>query len=338
MNWTPLLLSDPSPNLRYLVLKNLLDEPVEADELEGIRLDDPIIKKLLTSQDRDGSWGPGSVMGNAPQGKIQTTAQILTRFGYLELEHPAIINAAEYLYSQQQKDGSWPIGNYKVDSDGADGYDVMSLQTSLPLIGLAAVGYAEDPRSEQGYDWLLEQQLQDGTWPTGVAGGVYGYVAGYRRLPHSRWGCRSNTTASVTCFSMHPGRKNSRRNRRAMDHLLGRETRERQYLGFEIARIIGVEPNTGFITYYGRFDVNHILKLLTRIQVPTSDQRVNDLVAFIKEQQIEYGFWEYIKPQASRWVTYDILRSLKDVLSESDWVNFEPRTPFQPYPSKMKRF
>jgi len=338
MSWTPLLLSDPSPNVRYLILKHLLDEPEEAAELENLRNQDPIIKKLLASQNPDGSWSPESITGNAPQGKIQTTAQALTRLGYMELDHPAVSKAAEYLYSQQETDGSWPLGNYKVDSDGADGYDRMSLQTSLPLRGLVTAGYAEDPRSEQAFDWLLEQQLPDGAWPTGVAGDIYGYVAGYRRLPHSRWGCRSNTTAAVTCISMHPERRRSNITRRAMDHLLGRETRERHYLGYEIARIIGAEPATGFITYYARFDVSHVLKLLTRVEASTNDQRMSDLIDFIREQQSGYGFWEYVKPQASKWIAYDILRTLKVVLSESDWANFEPRTPFQPYPAKRKRF
>jgi len=231
MNWTPLLLTDPSPNLRYLVLKYLLDEPDEAAELEKQRLEDPIIKQLLSSQNPDGSWSQESIMGNAPNGKVQVTAQALTRLGFLEIEHPAVEKAAEYLYSQQQKDGSWPLGNYSEDSEGADIYDKMSLQTSHPLRGLAEAGYASDPRSETAYDWLMEQQLPDGAWPTGVAGDVYGYAAGYRRLPHSRWGCRSNTTAAVTCLSLHQERRRSNETRRGLDHLLGRETRERQYLG-----------------------------------------------------------------------------------------------------------
>jgi hypothetical protein len=338
MSWTPLLLADSSSNLRYLVLKHLLDEQDEAEELENIRLEDPIVKKLIAEQNQDGSWNPDSISGNAPQGKIQITAQVITRLGYLELDHPAVSKAAEYIFSQQQSDGSWPLGNYMVDSDGFEGYDRMSLQTSLPLRGLAVAGYATDPRSEQAYDWLIDQQLEDGAWPTGVAGDVYGYVAGYRRLPHSRWGCRSNTTSAVTCLSLHPERRKSNETRRGLDHLLGRETRERQNLGYDIARTTGVEPSTGFITYFARFDTAHILRLVTRIEASTSDQRVKDLVEFIWAQQGDYGLWEYTKPLATKWVTYEVLRNLREVVSESDWVNLEPRTPFQPYPHKKKRF
>jgi hypothetical protein len=339
MSWTPLLLSDPSPNLRYLVLKNLLDEQDEAMELEKSRLEDPLIIELLNNQQRNGSWGPRVINGNAPQGSIQSTSQVLTRLGYLELENTtAVKKGAEYIYSKQNSDGSWPLGNYAKDADGFDNYDTMSLQTSLPLRGLVSVGYARDSRSERAYDWLIEQQLTDGSWPTGKLDKVYGYVAGYRRIPHSRWGCRSNTTAAVICLSMHPTRKKKVSTKRALDLLLGRETRERYNMGFETARTIGIEPSNGFITYHARFDIAHLLKLSTRVNASTRDQRMRDLVHFIKKQQGSYGLWEYAKPQANKWITYDILGTLKEVLSDSDWLNLEPRTPFQPYPSKRKRF
>jgi hypothetical protein len=338
MSWTSLLLSDPSPNLRYLVLRHLLDEPEEASELEDIRFDDPLVKGLLESQNTDGSWGQESIAGNAPQGIVQTTAQALTRLGYLELDHPAIERGVEYIYSQQLEDGAWPLGNYKEDSDNNEGYDVMSLQTSLPLRGLAEVGYAMDKRSEHAYEWLMRHRLPDGAWPTGVAGGVYGYVAGYRRLPHSRWGCRSNTTAAVTCLSLHPVRRKNEDARKAMDHILGRETRERYNLGYDTARTIGAEPSTGFITYYAHFDVSYILKLLTRLEASTSDQRVKNLVDDIMMQRGDYSLWEYVKPHVSRWITYDVLKTLKEVLPESNWLGLEPRTPFQPYTTKKKRF
>ena len=48
---------------------------------------------------------------------------------------------------------------------------MVPLQTALPLIGLCACGYATDPATARGFDWLLDQRLGDGSWPTGLAGG-----------------------------------------------------------------------------------------------------------------------------------------------------------------------
>ena len=335
----PLLLTDRSISLRYLVHRHLLDSD-EAQELRDLRINDPIIRGLIKLQRPDGSWDATGVTGNAPQGKVQTTSQALTRLGYLELdpEHEAIKRGVEYLFSVQERDGSWPIGNYGTDADGKDNYDVMSLQTSLPLRGISSTGHGEDPRAEMAYDWLIDQKLDDGAWPTGIANGVNGYVAGYRRMPHSRWGCRSNTTAALTCLSMHPGRARGNEARRALDLLLGRETRERSHVGFEVARTIGIEESTGFITYHARFDLAHVLKLCTRIGASSDDPRVQELVDFMVEGRNQYGLWEYTRPQASKWVTYDILRTLEMVGVEIDWVGMEPRTPFQPYPRRRKRF
>jgi len=335
----PLLLTDRSISLRYLVHRHLLDSD-EAGELRSHRLNDPIVKTLIKLQRPDGSWDATGITGNAPQGKVQTTSQVLTRLGYLELDpdYKAIKRGIEYLFSAQDRDGSWPLGNYRTDADGQDNYDTMSLQTSLPLRGIAATGHGMDPRAETAYDWLIDQRLDDGAWPTGMANGVKGYVAGYRRMPHSRWGCRSNTTAALTCLSLNPGRARSDEARRALDLLLGRETRERYHVGFEVARTVGVEESTGFITYHARFDMAHILKLCNRTGVSVDDPRVQELVDFVLDQRNRYGLWEYTRPQASRWVTYDLLRTLGEVGVDDEWVGMEPRTPFQPYPKRRKRF
>ena len=62
--------------------------------------------------------------------------------------------------------------------------------------------------AERGYEWLLAQRLADGSWPTGMAFGQRGYVAGYRRLPRSD-GCRANTTGALACLAHHPRRRTS---------------------------------------------------------------------------------------------------------------------------------
>jgi hypothetical protein len=216
---------------------------------------------------------------------------------------------------------------------------MIPLQTGLPLQGLAACGYATDPRAERAYEWLLAQRLPDGAWPTGIASGNYGYVGGYRRLAHSRWGCRSNTTGALVCLAHHPDRRTSPEARRALELLLGRETRETHPLGFEVARLIGLERARGFLTYYARFDLALVLDLCWRVNATLEDDRVAELAAFIQGLQGPYGLWEYApRPQASRWVTYDLLRSLARLDETGDWLSLEPRTPFQAYPRRARRY
>ena len=59
MTWAPLLLADPSPSLRLLVLRDLLNRPEddeEVRELKKLQEEDPLILKFLALQNEDGSW------------------------------------------------------------------------------------------------------------------------------------------------------------------------------------------------------------------------------------------------------------------------------------------
>lgn len=373
MTWIALLLADPSPLLRLQVLRNLLGRPQDDDEvieLQQLAPADPLVQNILMNQQTDGSWNSRSSDDPAASTTVLATALMLMRLGYLGLDStvPEIQRGAEFLFSRQLADGSWPLPRTQEEgtdagetaggtatsktvtsrttasgSDSRDSYTLIPLQTALPLRGLAACGYAADPRAEHAYDWLLDQRLPDGAWPTGLAaGGVNGYVAGYRRLPHSRWGCRSNTTAALICLALHPERRHGDEARRALDLLLGRETRDEFALGYEVARMIGAEPAHGFFTFHARFDLALLLRLCGLIGISSDDNRVASLVDFVRSLQGNYGLWHYNqKPQATRWLTCDLLQSLALLENSSDsgnWISLEPRTPFQTYLRKKKRY
>jgi hypothetical protein len=332
-----------------LVLRELLGRSEgddEVRELAGLREQDPLVAELVALQQPNGAWK--RVDEQSRLGPLRATALVISRLGYLGFgpDHPAVQRGAEYLFSHQQPDGSWPLSaawtgtvDGHLTEEQNEGYSMMPLQTALPLQGLAACGYATDARAERAYQWLLDQRLDDGAWPTGIASGNYGYVGGYRRLAHSRWGCRSNTTGALICLAHHPERCSSTEARRALDLLLGRETRERQHIGFEVARLIGAERARGFLTYYALFDLALVLDLCWRLGVSKDDPRVADLVEFVRGQQGLYGIWEYVpRPQVTRWVTFDLLRSLSRLDGDGDWVGLEPPTPFQAYARKARRF
>jgi len=326
------------------VLRELLGRPVdnpEVQELAALMLQDPLVSSLTAGQRPDGGWNPAVIPGSFPGGEVQAAAYALMRLGFMGLDRsdPVAARAAAFLFSRQDADGGWPLAeNYQSEEEEADMAN-MPLQTALPLAGLAACGYGEDPRAERGYAWLLDQRLEDGAWPTGWKDGNMRRVAGYRRLPHSRWGCRSNTTAALLSLALHPQRRNSEAARRGLDLLLGRETRERQHLGYEVARLVGLEPPGGFLTYFARFDPALVLSLCWRIGATLDDMRIANMMTFVQDQQGPYGLWEYPhRPQASRWISFDLLRSLSRLDAEGDWVGLEPRTPFQAYGRKRRRY
>jgi len=348
MTWVPLLLADSSPSLRLLVLRYLLDRPEtddEVQELKQLQEADPYIRRFLDLQKDDGSFSSGEG-GGGVLGSIRLTAQALMGLGYLGLspDHPAIERGAEFLFTHQQLDGAFPLITKGVVLDGGlidedVKYHTIPLQTALPLLGLAWAGYAVDPRSERAYDWLLAEELPQGGWPSGRHADQFVFAGGYRRLAHSKFGCRTNTTAVVSALALHPTRRLGQSAQRGLDLLLAQKHRPAQSMGFEVARIIGVEPPRGAFTYFKRYDIAQILDLSWRIGASLEDERVLDNVNFVNDLQGPYGLWEYIRhPEASRFITFDILRSLSKLDTNSDWFSMEPRTPFQAYPKKPKRF
>ncbi|MFX0002764.1 MAG: hypothetical protein ACFE9C_00320 [Candidatus Hodarchaeota archaeon] len=344
MTWIPLLLTDPSPCLRYLVLTELMhlsEDDDEVQELAKMRESDPLVKDLCKLQNPNGALDSLSLNQITYGDNLQITSMALQRLGYFgfDTSHPVIQKAANFLFSKQQKDGSWPMPDKKQLTDEEIGYQMMPIQTAIPLLGLVMCGYSTDERAEHAFEWLIEQRLEDGAWPVGISAGNYGGIAGYRRLAHSRWGCRSNTMAVLSCFVYHNKWKKSNVAKRALDLILGTTSKLRNNLGFMIARLIGLEKSIGQITFMAKFDIAHVLNLCYRVGASIDDERISDLIKFIKVEQGEYGLWEYIKhPRVTRWLTFDLLRSLSHLNTNIEWISDEPRTPFQTYPKKMKRY
>jgi len=339
----PLLLTDPSPNLRLLVLRELLHRAPDDDEvreLTVLREEDAMVRELLVLQNADGSWRARDG-GNDGWSGIKTTAQALLKLGYLGFgpDFGPIKKGAGYLFSHQRKDGSWPLPDYKAESEARDTYSMIPLQTGVPLRGLAAAGYAADPRAVRAYEWLLDKRLPDGAWPTGVKAGQNVFPAGYRHLSHSRYGCRTNTTFAVSALAFHPQRRKSPQAQRGLDLLLAQDTLLGSNLGYEVARIIGVERDNGLFTYFARYDIALMLDLCRRVEASLEDKRIADMVEYSNGLLGQYGLWEYAAhPEASRWITFDLLRSLTRLDEKTDWVSLEPRTPYQPYPKRPKRY
>ena len=336
MDPVALLLADRSPALRYRALV----------ELDGVPLDDPEVVALAAKLPSSTEVMRALDAPTFGQGDAIRISVKLCRLAYAGLRrgHPAVDALAEQSFKAQRKDGSWPdVGPGGADVGASwlapgEHYEWHPLQTALPLRGLAAAGYADDPRAERSFEWLLDRRIDDGTWAYGkMPGRRAGAVAGYRRMAQSE-GCRATTTGALACFAHHPERRTSPAARSALDVLMRRETREEMTLGYEVSRLLGIERTGGFATFYAVFDLAFVLDLASRIGMSKGDDRMKELVAFLESKRGEYGLWEHPRhPHLSRWLTLDILASYRR-LESSDWTGSEFRLPFTAYPKRRRRY
>jgi hypothetical protein len=344
-----LLLADASPSLRARALV----------ELDGADESDPEVSRLRA--EIGASPEVTAVLGALDQATPRQLAYLLCRLSYLDYRGPEVASAAEALFDQQQQDGSWPLlaeDDERITGDGpakssrrrpaqprvrprSESWRMIPQQTSIPLRGLAAAGYATDPRAERGYEWLIAQRLDDGAWPGDVKADHTRSLGtpGYRKLPRSE-GCRSATTGALAALALHPERRTSGFAHDALDHLLARETRDQWSLGHEVARLLGFERARGTLTFYATFDLAFLLDLASRCGLAPDEPRVTELVDFLEARRGPFGLWEHPgHPQLSRWLTFDLDASLER-LQAGDWAGTgsTERVPLRAYPKRRRRY
>lgn len=314
-----LLLGDPSPSLRWRAAVELDDASEDDDEItewraEVDRSDDirVLVARLAAARDHP-----------------QAAGYLLCQLSYLGYRGPALADAVEGIFDHQAPDGSWPVGG---DQDTprskrrrgnvptlphAESYRMITMLTALPLRGVAAAGFATDPRAERAYDWLVEKRLDDGSWTgshkadLGLDGRSSGEDPPYRKLSPGE-GCRSATTGAVACFALHPERKRAEAARIGVEHLLAQNTRHAASIGWELSRLVGRERASGVFTFYVAIDPAFLLDLASRCGFSRDHHRLRDLVDDVKGSRGRYGLWQHpAHPQLSRWLTFDIERSLR---------------------------
>ena len=324
MNLGALLLGDPSPSLRWRA----------ARELEGADDGDAEVAAWRSEIDRSTEVDALVSRLTAAEARPYVAGYLLCQLAYLGYRGPAMTTAVERIFEGQQADGSWSI---PPDGPGPiEGPRFVTMHTVVPLRGIAAAGFATDPRAERAYEWLVGARLDDGSWPAGPkadlgqAGTPTPPEKEYRRLTRGL-GCRSATTGAVACLALHPERRRSDVARIGVDHLLARESRDASTLGWEVSRLVGLEPAMGQVTFHATFDLAFLLDLASRCGVSAQDRRIHDLLEYLETLRGPYGLWQHpAHPQLAGWLSLDLETSSRR-LQHGDWTGNEAPATSTPY-------
>lgn len=127
----------------------------------------PALKRMVdymrSEQEADGSW-----FGRWGTNYIYGTWSVLIGLEQTDMPKtdPAYTKAAQWLKSVQREDGGWGEDNYSYNDDSYRGryHCSTAFQTGWAIMGLVAAGEANSPEVKRGVDFILKNQLTDGSW------------------------------------------------------------------------------------------------------------------------------------------------------------------------------
>ncbi|OPY27890.1 MAG: Prenyltransferase and squalene oxidase repeat protein [Methanocella sp. PtaU1.Bin125] len=291
----PLLEADNGA-IACFTCRDLLDEEVPpAGFVWGL----PEVRKILRRQQPDGSWKPASGKQEKCPGVkyplIETYRHLRHLVDQYEIDrrHPAIAKAAEYVFSCQTDEGDIRgilAGQYAPYYTGA----LMSL--------LIKAGYADDPRIEKGFRWLLDMRQDDGGWVIGSPGmigladrsvkNVNDLTSNAARetaraFDRSRPFSAAGTGMVLRAFAAHPRWRASAEARAAAGLLKSKFLREDNWSSYR-------HPDNWVRFQYPFWWTNLVsaLDTLSLIGVPIDDPDISRALRWLAEHQRPDGLWE----------------------------------------------
>lgn len=325
-NWRKQLTFDPLPPLlsakdqalHYFVRRDLLGEEVGSIqsvwELPGAR-------KILKKQLPDGSWPrPGKPEHPAINYALIETWRhfrfLVEQYGFTS-QHPQARQAAEFIFSCQTEEG---------DLRGILANQYATYYTGAIMALLIQAGYADDPRIEKGFRWLLAMRQDDQGWSIPMITHKFDRHTQYRlssqhaepvQPDRSKPFSHNWTGMILRAFAVHPRYRNSPEARIAADLLKSRFFQPDVYTSYQAA------------SYWLRFEYpfwwNNLvsaLDSLSRIGLPKDDEHIQTALRWLVEHQQEDGLWKvtYAKTQEKEtakaremqpWVSLAICRIFK---------------------------
>ncbi|KUK75089.1 MULTISPECIES: prenyltransferase/squalene oxidase repeat-containing protein [Methanobacterium] len=325
----PLLESD-DPAIIYFTRRDILEERVDPiTKLWNL----PPIQKLLIKQLDDGSWPSKGKTKHAgvKYSLIETwkALRFLIQQYQMNNTHPAIRKASEYVFSCQTDEG---------DIRGILANQYAPYYTGALMYLLILAGYADNPRIEKGFRWLLKMRQNDGGWVIGSPGitgiphltrqELYDLTSNENRetvraLDKSQPFSAAGTGMVLRAFSVHPAYKKSKAARTAALLLKSKFFKKDNWTSYQ-------HPDNWLRFQYPFWWTNLVTALdsLSRMGFSPEDPDIENALNWLVNHQEADGLWKvsysriHKEPDKKRtltsrlWVTLSICRIFKRFYSD----------------------
>jgi hypothetical protein len=319
----PWLLEGNNPSVRYFTLKDILgkpeDDPDVAEAKKKIMMEGPV-PTILSKQNEGGYWGKPEDF--YIRSKFKGTVWSFILLGELGADgrDRRIRESCEFILenSRDRESGAY---SYKVSGEGGGEHlGVVPCLTGNMLWGLIRFGYFEDPRVQQGIEWILNYQRCDDRnkepakgWP-------------YDKFPRC-WGrhsCHMGVEKLLRALAEIPQSQRSptieKAIQKASEYFLIHHIYKRSHKLERVA--IPGWVDLGFPLMY-QADALEVLLILT--QLGYLDPRMQEAVDLVVSKQNEEGKWLLErtyngrmqvridkKGEPSKWITLRAVIALKN--------------------------
>lgn len=287
------LLSAGNEAILYFVKRDLLGE--QAGDIRHLwQL--PEAEKIIKKQRPDGAWSRAGEKKHPAinYSLIETWRQfrfLVEKYRFTR-EHPQVQKAAEFLFSCQTQDG---------DIRGFLANQYATYYTGAIMALLIQAGYADDPRIEKSFQWLLGMRQDDQGWTIPLLTHKLDRATQYRLTseyaeplePDRSKPFSHNWTGMVLrAFAVHKTYRKSEAAIKAAHLLKSRFFQPDSYTSYQAA------------SYWVRFEYpfwwNNLvaaLDSLSLIGLAKDDERIREALSWLIDHQEKDGLWKvtYVK-------------------------------------------
>ncbi len=285
-NPIPCLLDAGDQALSVFVKRDLLDEPVAVQDVWQLK--EP--QRILKRQQLDGSWkypaAKENIRSQEDYNQIETYRNLgvlVEQFGFTR-KHPAIQNAAQYLFSYQTAEG---------DFRGIYGNQYSPNYTAGITELLIKAGYEKDAHIRKVFQWLLAIRQQDGGWAIPLRtirrnlDAIFAYGADPIQPDVTRPSSHMVTGVVLRAFAAHPTHRTSAEARQGGELLVQSLFKRDKY------------PDRSGADFWLRFsfpfwftDLISALDSLSLLGFSKEEPQIARGLAWFRDKQRKNGMWE----------------------------------------------